>query len=229
MVVQKTKSGVPTKLKLQIAALVILAIVALATWYGASYYQSEVESNSKVDAQYSALFSQIKATESQSNQISEEIKASGTSLSGTFMSKDEFVTFLGANVQRLGLKLSQYTGGETVSANGIETINFKVETIGQLAQLTELVAAIDSLKTPYAINAMSVRKADGYVWLDRDVDKTESLKWWDGKSLEQKKAYTEVEDVPPIGVADMISGADLYFYIDISFTTSTATQDGVTG
>lgn len=226
MAEQKQKTKAPSKLILQGIALAILAIIALGVWYGANYYKTEVESNSNVDAQYSALFSQLKSVESQSSAIAEEIKSSGTSLAGTFMSKDEFVTFAGATVQRMGLQLSKYSGGMTTSENGIDTINFTIEVKGPLPQITEFIAAVDELNTPYAINAMSLRREAEFIWQGRDFDEKALLEWFDEKSIEQKKAYTEIEDDPAIGVSDMISGADMYLYMDISFTTATASQDG---
>lgn len=225
MKVSKVAKTTQKRLKVQGILLVIAAAIACGSIYGSVYFQDEVETKSAVEGTYNQLKADIQAQQAVSEDLGSQIDATGKSLSGSFMSKDEFIAFMGSTSQRLGLALNKYTGGDTVEKDGITTMNFKLEVEGDLTQLEDLVKSIDLLGTPYAINSISARKADNYIWLDRDINKMEILPWWNGKSLEVKKPYTEVEEPEPIGIIDIMGSQNLKMYLDVSFISSKEQPD----
>lgn len=220
MKVSRGRNHAQKRIKFQMLGLVVAVALAGGAIYGSMYLADEVETKSPIEATYNQLRGDISQQQSVSKSLSAQIDATGKSLSGSFMSKDEFIAFMGATSQRIGLSLNKYTGGDTVVKDGISTMNFKFEAEGNLEQLKDLVKSVDLLGTPYAINSISTRKADNYVWLDRDVNKMEILPWWDGKSIEIKKPYTEVEDPEPIGIKDIMGSQTLKMYLDVSFISS---------
>lgn len=217
-----TQESKPKRSGLKVTIAFVLLSVALAggAMYAANSVATEVSAKSGVEPAFSQLKGDIATQQGISDELSQQIKQTGKSLSGTFMSKDEFIAFIGANSQRLGLKLSKYTGGETVTQDGIDTTKFILEVEGSLEQLEDLVKSVDALNVPYAINSISTRKADTYIWLDRDTDKQEILSWYDGSSLVTQRTYTEVEEEEPIGIQDIMGNQALKMYLDISFIVS---------
>ena len=226
MKIVKGNKNTHKKIKLQMLGLFAVVALAGGSIYGSVYLGEQVEAKASIEGTYNQLRGDISQQQGISKGLSEQIDATGKSLSGTFMSKDEFIAFMGATAQRIGVSLNKYTGGDTEVKDGIATMNFKFEAEGTLGQLEDLVKSVDLLGTPYAINSISTRKADNYVWLDRDVSKLEILPWWDEKSIEIKKPYTEVEDPEPIGIADIMGSKVLKMYLDVSFISSENNPDG---
>lgn len=231
MKVEKASSPAKSGLKIQGLILVIFAALACGIMYGSFYFKDEIALRAGIDPAFNSLKSNIQGMQLTSEDLGAQIDATGKSLSGSFMSKDEFIAFLGSTSNRLGVQLNKYTGGDTSERDGISTMNFKFEVEGDITQLEDLVRNIDALGTPYAINSISLRKADTYIWLDRDINKTELLPWYDAKSLEVKKSYTEVEEPEPIGTLDIMGGQSLKLYLDLSFISSKSHSelDGTSG
>ena len=225
--VSKKSKNSMNKLKLQFIALVLLVCIAGGAFYYAYYLQSEIDSKAGTDDAYNSAKNQVTSLTMTTKDLESQIDATGRSLSGSFMTKDEFIEFLGATAERMGVELNKYTGGDTAVKDGIETMNFKLQLKGDLMRLEAMVQSIDQLGTPYAINSISIRAADEYIWLDRDINKEIILPWMDTKSLEQKKPYNEIEEPIPIGITDIMGSQEMYMYLDISFTKADAGNKGI--
>jgi hypothetical protein len=176
-------------------------------------------------AEYSALQSSITQKEAEAASLTDQIVSTGTSLTGDFMTKEEFIEFIGGMSEQLGVELTRYTGGDVVNNEGINYMNFQFEVRGLPRQVSNMTKAIDNLNTPYIVNSVSLRREDEFVWSDREL--ISIIEWFDSESIADRRPYSAFEEAPTIGVMDFLSPNNVKMLVDMSFVTSDTTPDGV--
>lgn len=198
--------------------LVVLAVLSVALVAGNKVLSTTTQTYRDRNAEYQTALSSLKTLQSSVTNLESVITGNTDRLSSSFMTKQQFIDFVGETCSKVGCDLIQLSGGDTVSANNINRINFTFEIAGTPSQLYRMIQSINGLNTKYMLKSISMRKTEDFLWLDRETHKNEELSWWDLSNLKQPKDPRAEEEA--LSVAMLFGSPEMTLYLDIDFVTT---------
>lgn len=171
----------------------------------------------------------VKSMQSRNDEIALILQDNDGQLEKTFMTKDEFVKFMGKICDVHNVELVQLAGGYESITNNIHTMDFRFEVKGELSELSKVVTALQEQNTRYLLKAMSMRKTEDFLWFDRDSLTNEGMTWFDISNLpanvKDTPALTTIDEegkeipVPelPLSIADIYGSESMTLYMNVSF------------
>lgn len=185
-----------------------------------SFIVSEVKDLRAINSEYNSVLSQLR-TAKNSLTASEQIIKTSTGISENFMTKEEFISFVGSASKSEGCDIMRISGGNPIVDGIVTKMNFSFEIKGTLIELYQFMERFEGLQASFTLNNISMRKTEDFEWLDREDLDSFNLEWWTLEPKTQSNDNTE-EDVITL---DKIFGTDeMTMYLDLDFVVSDGAQ-----
>lgn len=213
------KLTVETREQLKKLLKILLVSLAAAIILGIGYYFLSVEVNrlETVNSEYLSTISQLKTLTS-SVESSKEIIESSAGIGSDFMTKEEFISFVGTVSKSEGCDIMRISGGNPEMDGLVTKMNFSFEIKGQSKELLNFMRRLQGLNASYILNSVSMRKIEDFEWLDREDLDSFNLSWW---TLESELPDDSTDDESEYVTLDEIFGTDeMTLYLDLDFVTA---------
>lgn len=201
----------------KISRFFALGLVLLVGLFALNTYVSgEVKSLEAVNVEYNSALSQLRTAKS-SLAASEQIIKTSTGISSNFMTKEEFLSFVGSASKSEGCDIMRISGGNPIVDGIVTKMNFSFELKGTLIELYQFMERLEGLQASFTLNNISMRKTEDFEWLDREDLDSFNLEWWT-LEINTESGNAEEEDTITL---DKIFGTDeMTMYLDLDFVVS---------
>ena len=196
---------------------VIAAVLAIASMY----MSSEVKRLEGVNGQYDTALTQLKTLNSSIEASVASINSNSMQITKDFMTKEEFIAFVGTASKATGCNIIRLSGGDPVSDGSVQKINFCFEVKGTITELYKFMERIEGLNCRYMLNNISMRKTEGFTWLGREDLDSFNLDWWDIETDNSSDSESKDE---VITLDDIFGSNEMTLYLDLDFVTSEGVQ-----
>ncbi len=209
------------KAKHQLKKHLYISLLMLALTVGTvlctSLLSQEVARLKIANRDYLAACDSLNSLNTQLSIYEETIKSNTATIAENFMTKEEFVTFIGTACAATGCDLGQLQGGDTTTDNGVTKIGFIFEVKGTSVEVTKFVQKIQGLNTRYMLKDISLRKTDDFLWLDRKKLDEFNLSWWD---ISNHTVSLDSPEEQLLTLDGVYGSNDMSLYLDVDFITA---------
>ncbi|MEG2262792.1 MAG: hypothetical protein RSC68_00290 [Acinetobacter sp.] len=205
-------------IKQQSMLIAFLIVVTLALGSGGHLLNKKVIELKEANNTYNQALSELESLNMSIASSETLIKDSSGAIAKTFMTREEFVKFIGAACTETGCEIMQLQGGDVVTDSSINKINFKFEVRGDVLQIYKFMQRIDALNTRYAMTSATLRKQDEFAWLDRYQLDAFTLDWW---NLKDDATGTSTDSAErQVSLDDIFGSRKMSLYLNIDFITA---------
>lgn len=191
-------------------------VLVIGLFIANTYLSDEVKALEAVNTEYNSALNQLRTAKS-SLAASEQIIKTSTGISSNFMTKEEFLSFVGSASKSEGCDIMRISGGNPVVDGLVTKMNFSFELKGTLIELYKFMERLEGLQASFTLNNISMRKTEDFEWLDREDLDGFNLDWWT-LEIDTESSDTEEDNVITL---DKIFGTDeMTMYLDLDFVVS---------
>lgn len=198
-------------------SIALILVLTISTYVAQSLLNTKVLAVKEQYAEYQTALATLESLNRSIKQSEEIINDNTGLIAKSFMTREEFVKFIGNACQETSCEILQLQGGDVTVDNSINKINFKIEVRGELPDLYRLMQRVDGLDARYALVSTTLRKMDDFAWLDRYQLDAFTLDWWD---LSDKEDTTATDEPIAVSLDSIFGNRKMSLYLDVDFITS---------